>query len=143
MRRKEYKQLRKLQRGDSKIFKVLCEKYYEQFLRYALSALKSQSIAESVLKDTMLEIWQNRHSLDPNVAFSIQIFQVLERRVFEKLHSIIFDDKLEEEIRSAIVKEYNIQPDTILDKEQASIIEAIHNEILQRKLLHELATTRR
>ena len=143
MRRKQHKQIQKLQYGDQKLYRRLCEKYYEQLLHYALMALKSPALAEAVLKDTFIDVWQNRHNLNPDIAFNLQLHEVLERHVFEMLHKMVEDEEVGQEIRDHIGKKLRSQTETMLDKEQVSVIDAIHNELLQQQLLHELATTRR
>ena len=143
MRTRQYKQIQKLQYGDRKVYRQLCEKHFKQFLNYALKGLKSPGLAEVVLKDTLLDVWENRHRLDPNLAFNVQIFEVLEKRVFEMLHKMVDDEELGHQIRDFIRQKLDIPSKILLDKDRASVIDAIHNELLQQQLLHELATTRR
>lgn len=144
MYKKERYKIQKLQHGDQRVFRELCEKHYAQFFRYTVSALKSRQLAASVLEEACLEIWKSRHNLNPNVSFCIQLFKVVESRVLAILESIVADERLEEEIRNHIgANHISVKNEATPDKEQSSLIEAIQNEILQQQLLHELASTRR
>ena len=143
MLNKQKRQIQKLRKGDRKLYRELYEKYYEQFLSYALSALKSQRLAESVLKETFVRIYDERASLDPNVDLSIQLFRILENCVCSLLGQAASDQELRQEIQNCITFKDRIVPETTADKKETFIIRAIHNKILQQKLLHELAATRR
>ena len=140
---KERKQVRKLIKGDLKVYRKLFDKHYDQLLGYAVNALKSNDLAVAVVEDAFTVLWDNRRSLDPDTALGSLLLEMVEDKVFEVLSSVAADDKLHEEIWQAIQSTSTTAGEPILDKAQDSMIRVVRNNMLRRQLIHQLATTRR
>lgn len=133
----------KLMAGDQEVYWELFDTYYEQHLRYALNALKSTSLAESVLEQVFELLWEQRTLLDSTLTLEHQLSEIVEHKVFEVLRSVNANSSLREAIWEAIRNTQNLEDDLLLPVERNSVLKVIHNNILQQQLLHQLATTRR
>jgi RNA polymerase sigma-70 factor, ECF subfamily len=63
-------------RYDEKTFKKVFDKYYHGLLRFALSYVADESVAENIVQETFITLWEKRDVLDqhPNIkAFLVVI----------------------------------------------------------------------
>ncbi|TRX61190.1 hypothetical protein FNH22_03805 [Fulvivirga sp. M361] len=137
-----HKLVSQLKRGDQEVYRKLCTQHFDQFYRYILNSVKSKRLAEQILEEAYIEIWQNRASLDVSVSFKDQLLKLVEASVFEILFNAGANEFLEDEIWQYIEKAQNTEAATA-DTDQDPILKVIQNNILQNQLLNELATTRR
>lgn len=132
-----------LAKGDAEVYKKLCSQHFDQFFRYVLSSVKSRRLAEQILEASLIEMWENRASLDVSVSFKEHLLRSVEGRIIEVLLNASASEFLEDEIWQYIEKVQHSTEDSFADAEQDPILKVIQNNILQNQLLNELATTRR
>lgn len=63
MNLKEQQQLRKIRKGDIHSFEKLFFSFYPGLLRYAVSLVQKNEIAEEVVQDVFYNVWKNRDSI--------------------------------------------------------------------------------
>ena len=76
-----------VQKGDNKAFKVLFTKYYLQLCHYALLYVNDQSIAESLVQDVFINIWEKRQSLDIHSSIKAYLFISVKNRSLNYLRN--------------------------------------------------------
>ncbi len=135
-------QVRKLVTGGESAFFAFVEEHYDRLYQYALVALKAPDLAESVIEDSFLELWNFRHSLDPKVFLESHVLEIVERRVFHILRGLNANKELKQKIWQCIEREQAIVDLPILHPEHSSHIKSIQNDFLQLLKLHELTVTR-
>jgi len=59
---KEQHQLRKIRKGDINTFKNLFNRFYSGLLRYAVTLVRKEEIAEEIVQDVFYNVWKNRES---------------------------------------------------------------------------------
>ncbi|PID91862.1 MAG: RNA polymerase subunit sigma-70 [Bacteroidetes bacterium] len=54
---------RQIRKGDIRSFEGLFHRFYQALMRYALTMVKKQEIAEEVVQDVFYNIWKNKEAL--------------------------------------------------------------------------------
>jgi len=61
--------------GDKNAFARLFEQYYNPLSNYAVTILKYPEIAEEVVQETFIKIWENRQSLNIDISLHAYLYR--------------------------------------------------------------------
>lgn len=86
--------IQRLQKGDSDAFLELYNHYHPALYHYVLRFVKSPAIAEDVLQDVFLKIWEIRSRIDPELSFKAYLYRICRNSVFKLLKKIAVDEEL-------------------------------------------------
>lgn len=84
----------RLQKGDSDAFLELYNQYHPALYHYVLRFVKSPAIAEDVLQDVFLKIWEIRARIDAQLSFKAYLYRICRNSVFKLLKKIAVDENL-------------------------------------------------
>jgi len=118
--------LQKLRRGDREAFKELYDLYHRRLTLKLVYLLKSEELAQDVLQDIFVKIWEIRETIDPSGNFGGLLYKMaanLAKNVFRKS---IYDQLM----RSEFAKNDSYSPFEDLD--DASNAKTILNIALDR-----------
>ena len=76
-----------VQKGNRKAFKELFTRYYVQLCHFALLYVNDQSIAESLVQDVFINIWEKRQSLDIHTSIKAYLFISVKNRALNYLRN--------------------------------------------------------
>jgi RNA polymerase sigma-70 factor (family 1) len=83
-----------LQRGKSSAFLELYNKYHPAIYHYVLRFVKVPAIAEDVLQDVFLKIWEIRKRIDPDLSFKAYLYRISRNSVFKLMKKMAADESL-------------------------------------------------
>jgi RNA polymerase sigma-70 factor (ECF subfamily) len=131
--------LRRIAAGDEKAFRVLFNSYKNRFYAVVLKMTRSDTIAEEMVQEIFLKIWQNRAQLvhidNPDAYF----FTALYRQVFRHYKKLSLERKLLSLIAQSPTFR-NITDETVLAHESSRLInEAIAKLPPQQQLVFRLS----
>lgn len=86
--------IQRLQKGDSDAFLELYNHYHPALYHYVLGFVKSPAIAEDLLQDVFLKIWEIRHRINPELSFKAYLYRICRNSVFKLLKKIAVDEIL-------------------------------------------------
>lgn len=118
--------LQKLRRGDREAFKELYDLYHRRLTLKLVYLLKSEELAQDVLQDIFVKIWEIRASIDPKGNFGGLLYKMavnLAKNVFRKS---IYDQLM----RNEFAKNDSYSP--FEDSDEASNAKTILNIALDR-----------
>jgi len=92
-----------LQKGDSDAFQELYNQYHQPLYHYVLRFVKSPALAEDVLQDVFLKIWEIRSRIDPELSFKAYLYRISRNSVFKLLKKIAVDENL----RVQVLKQFS------------------------------------
>ena len=91
----------RLKKDDHDSFQKLFERYSLPLFRFSFSYLKSKEVAEDVVQEVFMKIWNNRKDIKSNTSFQSYLFTIalnVVRKYFNKLsrqnelkHDILFE----------------------------------------------------
>ena len=93
----------RLQKGDSDAFQELYNQYHQPLYHYVLRFVKSPALAEDVLQDVFLKIWEIRSRIDPELSFKAYLYRISRNSVFKLLKKIAVDENL----RVQVLKQFS------------------------------------
>ncbi len=125
--------------GDEKSFRILFEKYRSRFYAVALKMTASDVIAEEMVQDIFIKIWQKREELANIDNAEAYFFTTLYRQVYKHYKKLALDRKLLKLI-SESASFHNITEETLLLRESERLInEAVAKLPLQQQKVFRLS----
>ena len=132
--------LSQLREGNREAFNSLFRHYYPRVMAY-VAAMVEQEVAEDVVQDVFLHVWENRKKLYAGEGFHSYLFQAAYTRCSDYYRKTQSADKYNLHIESAYLEEYNA-----LLRSDASVLEEIYSKDFYEQLhnlLEKLPTQRR
>lgn len=122
--------------GSKEAFLELYGKYHAALYRHALKFMKSPALAEDVVQDTFLKVWENRRSLNADLSFVGYINTVSRNQVLNTLKRASHETALKKTIMYAADKCCNRTEDDFLAAEYERMVSrAIDRLPPQRRLV--------
>jgi RNA polymerase sigma-70 factor (family 1) len=99
--------LSKLQLGSEDAFEQLYRTYSLQIFKKILSLVKEEEIAEELLQDVFLKIWEKRESIIPEKSFRSYLYCIAQNLVADLFRRAAYDRKLLDHLVVATTELYN------------------------------------
>lgn len=87
-----------LRKGNRLAFHELYRSYHQDIYAYSISLLKSKPLAEDLLQEVFIIIWEKRDQLDPDLSFRSYIFTITRNLAFKALAKAVTQAKLKDEV---------------------------------------------
>lgn len=132
--------LSEIQKGNRDAFNNMFRYYYPRVMAY-VSAIVNEEVAEDIVQDVFLYVWENRRKLYAGAGFHSYLFQSAYTRCldyFKKQHVV---DRYNHYKENGLLEEYNS-----LQKDEASVIEELYSKDFYKhlyELLEQLPVQRR
>jgi RNA polymerase sigma-70 factor (family 1) len=113
--------LKRLKLGHEDAFSALYSLYSNKLLYYVQRTTKSPYLAEDVVHDTFMKIWQHRDRIDPSKPFKPYIFTIAKRSLLDLLKRARHEKAILSEIRSYTI---NVDHSTelLLDYNESNLL---------------------
>lgn len=98
---KEKNLIKQLKRDNTEAFKDLYQLYVQRLYRFVLRTAKSPQLAEDVVHDVFVKVWEHRDKLDPEKSFQAWLFTVARNHLLNlikrgALETAIVDEKIKQ-----------------------------------------------
>ena len=117
-----------------KIYNFYSPRLYCRILRM----LKSEAIAEEILQDVFLIIWDTRNKLDPEKSFCSYLFCIATNKCYDYYRRMVRDKKLLQKLNGLSGYFDSIDEDVINKESSAILYHAIEQLPPKRKLIFRL-----
>lgn len=125
--------------GDEKSFRILFEEYKSRFYAVALKMTASNVIAEEMVQDIFIKIWQKREDLANIDNIEAYFFTMLYHQVFKYYKKLAIDRKVLKIISESPLF-HNITEETLLLRDSERLInEAVAKLPLQQQKVFRLS----
>ncbi len=126
--------------GDEQAFKTLFSTYYQQLFNYISGFVKSKQVAEELVMDAFLKIWQGRDLLPEIRNFDAFLFRVARNKSIDFLRSAARDPQFEDLLWDAMQLTTDDEDSAALMQElEVRLREAIGMMPPQRKKVYQLS----
>ncbi|MGK6350977.1 RNA polymerase sigma factor [Parapedobacter sp. DT-150] len=115
--------LLRLRDGDSQAFQRIYDKYKNPLGRSLLRLLKSETLAEELLQDLFLKIWEHRASIDHTKSFKSYLYRVAENMVYDLFRKAAKEKEVLQTIVAANTELYTHVEEALLKKEDSAFLE--------------------
>lgn len=128
-----------LSQGNVEAFEQLYEVYSRRLFGNLVKLTKSKTVAQEILQELFIKIWDNRENIDPCNSFRSYLFKIAENQVYDFLRKSVRGKKLQKQILASTKTQYTYIEEKLVAKENTSIIhEAIKALSPQRQLVFQL-----
>ncbi|QEC79253.1 RNA polymerase sigma factor [Mucilaginibacter ginsenosidivorax] len=103
----------RLMGGDVDAYKQIYDKYHSQLYYYALRFLKMPELAEDVIHDVFLKLWEIREQLKPEFGIVGYLYKITRNQVFKLIKKIAVETELRAKVIS-IIEEQAIESEADL-----------------------------
>ncbi len=128
----------KISKGDLSAFTELYKKYHSYLYLYSIKFIASPELAEEVVHDVLLKVWENRQALDPRQSLKAYLTRICKNRLLNALRDMLREKIRESEASALRPSSHNDTEDYIFSSEyEKSLQEAIRQLSPQRqKIFH-------
>ena len=124
----------KLQSGDRVSFERLYNTYSDRIYSKLLKLTKAEDIADELLQDTFVKLWDKRHLINPDLYFKAWLYKVAENELYQFYRKVARDKKLQAHIIDTFTEAYSHTEEDIYLKESRELLNrAIDQLSPQRK----------
>ncbi len=125
-----------VKRGDESAFEMLFKLYYSDLCNYALTIVKIPEIAEEVVQEMFINIWQKRNSIDIEVSWKAYVYRAVHNRCLNHLKRSKVLKNPDQEIREEVIYHHqiaiqNLDPDILDRLISEELAKTIRNELEQ------------
>jgi len=124
--------------GNEQAFRLIFERYYQRMWSFVMKLVKSQQIAEDVVQESFIKLWECRNLLTDVKKPDDFIFILVRNKALNTLRKLINEEKEKKQLWERL-KQQSIHCDYWLEAEQAAhILEQIITQLpaQQQKVIH-------
>jgi RNA polymerase sigma-70 factor (ECF subfamily) len=77
------KWVEKITKGDTAAFKILFTTYCQALINFAKRYVKDIQLAENIVQDVFVKIWQNRSQLNPSLNIKIYLYAMVKNHALK------------------------------------------------------------
>lgn len=117
--------------GDANSFEKLFNHYCQRLINFARKYVIDKQIAENVVQDVFIKVWNNRENLDQSRMIKSYLFTAVKNDSLKHLRHLEIENKITEANPSYIRNEE--RPDKKLDEKEAALrVEQAINELPEK-----------
>ncbi|MBC7921841.1 MAG: RNA polymerase sigma-70 factor [Ferruginibacter sp.] len=107
--------------GDEQAFKDLFFIYKHKLYGYCLRYVKSAAMAEDLVQEAFMKVWEHRHQLDPQQSFGAYLFRITRNHLLNCLKRVAYQE--------AFVKHAAAQRDCLHHQTEWAVISADYEQL--------------
>ena len=115
--------------GDLAAFSRLYDAYHGYLFRFSLKFLKSQGLAEEVVHDVFLKVWENRHLLDSERCLQAYLSTICKNQIFNILKKANREAAIMDDIRRSLGSSCNDTEEKVFAAELEQIVDRIVEQL--------------
>lgn len=115
--------------GDEEIYILLFQEYYVSLCAYSRRYVGRKDIAEEIVSDTFLKIWENRRSLEINTSVKAYVFHAVCNNSLNYLRKLKTKNNLKEYFRETSSGNLGFEVTSEEIEEQSLIMENMSQKI--------------
>lgn len=119
----------RLKQGDNTAFTQLYDQYHRAVYFYILDYVKAPQVAEDLVHDVFMKIWEIREGLTITTSFSSYLYRICHNKAIDALQKIAKDEKLRQEVLQWIEPQLQ-EKERNLQEHRAVYYERIYQEAI-------------
>ncbi len=124
----------RLREGDEQAFALIYNTYKNALGHRLLRLLKSEALAEEVLQDLFLKVWEQRTSIDVDKSFKSYLYRIAENMVYDVFRRAKKEKEILGKIIAANTELYTYVEEAIFRKEHVGLLEQVLDQLpIKRK----------
>jgi RNA polymerase sigma-70 factor (family 1) len=137
---KDIELLLKLRNGDASAFAEIYNQYRRKILVYASNLCKSEDLAEEIVQEVFIKIWQKRAQINTALHFGAYIKKITLNHVLNHLKKVAREKVLQQKLFGYIETLRNSTEENLFEKELLKTYdEAIQHLPPQKKMIYHMS----
>jgi RNA polymerase sigma-70 factor (ECF subfamily) len=124
--------IRQLRQGDHEAFTSLYERYWRQVYNFCRLYLSNRSVAEEVVQEVFIKIWESRESIREEKNFKGLLFIITRNRIFNQHRKSVNEDFYKMTVLSVMEDSYNMEKE-IEARDLGEYIDRLIEELPSRR----------
>lgn len=129
----EKQTLQQLSQGSETAFEKIYNFYSQRLYSKVLRLVKSDVIAEEILQDVFLVIWDNRSNIDPEKSFCSYLFCIATNKCYDYFRKTNRDARLKTEFLGFFATEYSHIEELLINKNNTEILNQAINSLPRKR----------
>lgn len=121
----EVQLLLRLRDGDDLAFGQIYDRYKARLGYSLLRLLKSEVLAEELLQDVFMKVWEHRAAIDPTRSFKAYLYRIAENMAYDFFRRAAREKEILQEIIAANTELYTHVEESLLKKENIAFLERL------------------
>ncbi len=126
--------LERMKRGDEDAFTSVYRQYHPSLYVFILRYCKIPSLAEDLVHDVFLKIWEIRGRIDPERPFTAYLYKIARNHVFKTLQKVATDRVLREQVLAQLNGGEAVLPEQLDTKEYDRLFHEALNHMPPQRL---------
>ncbi len=106
-----------LRAGNEPAFRELFNRYADKVFRYVMRFVPGEPVAEELMQDVFMKVWNYRDNLDASQSFNNFLFRTAKNHILNYLRDLQRDVALNKEYRLSLSSFHNAVEDTLIHEE--------------------------
>lgn len=129
----EYNLMNKLRHGDRSAFEHIYQIYNYELIGYLIKLLKSKELAQEVVQDTFIALWDNRSTVKVDSPIGPYLYTIAKNKSYNLLKRAAHDQKYREYLYPILEAGYEQIESNLYRKEQMALLEDIIAKMPERQ----------
>jgi RNA polymerase sigma-70 factor (family 1) len=112
-----------LRQGSEQAFALLYDRYCKQLYRNMVRLVKDEAVAEELLQDLFLKIWEGRDNIDPGKSFKSFLYKVAENLVYGHFRKVAKNNRLMAKIVVSYADFDSNAEEVMIEKENRDLLD--------------------
>jgi RNA polymerase sigma-70 factor (family 1) len=135
-----YQLAKLLSKGDEPTFEYLFHSYKTKLFVYAFRFLKSNELADEIVQETFIKIWDIRQTIDPAGSLSGYLFTIARNLILDNFRKAASDQKFHDRLVLQALSFHNgVEEEIIYNELQEISQEAIRKMTVQQQQVFNLS----
>ncbi len=91
--------IERISQGDKRAFQEMFYAYKDRLFSYCCRFTKSEELAEEIIHDALLKVWDDRHRLDPNQSLIGYLYTITRNLSLNYLKKLAAEEALKQRVR--------------------------------------------
>jgi len=118
--------------GNKKAFDYFYNKEYKKTLFYAMQYLHNKDIAQDIVQDSFVSLWEKREFLDSNYPLQPYLYSIIRNNCINNLKRLSVDKRIMSDITK---REYTVYLNALKDESAESLINFQLEEFISKAYL--------
>lgn len=121
--------LQRLKNGDNTAYKEIYNRYHSRLYYYVLKFLKDPDLAEDVIHDVFLKLWEVREQINPDLFILGYLYRISRNMVYKMIKKIATEEDLRSKIISLVDEAQSLTESKVQWDEYATLLEGAVNQL--------------
>lgn len=120
--------------GDESAFTSIYRQYHPALYTYLLHICKIPSLAEDLVHDVFLKVWEIRHRINPALPFTGYLYRIARNHAFKTLKKLAYDEVLQEKVLEHLQFQGNGPEQMVNEKEYNRLFQEALGRLTPQRL---------